>query len=153
MKSKAQTPTASLVAALRKPDLSILGNAIRSLPPAQWTERMFFTGAADTELREQTGSFPATLRQDKTTHPIFLLRAGTSGHAACPCSTKGHWRKFRYIREGCRLEMKEHTMDRDSFLIERYPFTLPLDHRLFKQVRFCGRVPMGCLIDRRVPAR
>jgi hypothetical protein len=49
--------------------------------------------------------------------------------------------------------MKEHTMDRDSFLIERYPFTLPLDHRLFKQVRFCGRVPEGCLVDRRVPDR
>ena len=88
---------------------------------------MFFTGAADNELREQTGSFPATLRKDKTTHPIFLMWAGASGHVACPCSTKGHWRKFRCIQEGCRLEMKEHTLDRDSFLIERYPFTLPLD--------------------------
>ena len=114
---------------------------------------MFFTGAADNELREQTGSFPATLRKDKTTHPIFLMWAGASGHVACPCSTKGHWRKFRCIQEGCRLEMKEHTMDRDSFLIERYPFTLPLDPRLLKQVRFCGRVPEECLIDRRVPDR
>ena len=140
MKSKAQTPTASLVATLHKPDLSILGNAIRSLPPAQWTERMFFTGAADTELREQTVAFPATLRQDKTTHPIFLLQAGTSGHAACPCSTKGHWRKFRYIREGCRLEMKEHTMDRDSFLIERYPFTLPQKRTCLNRRWSSGRV-------------
>ncbi len=36
-------------------------------------------------------------------------------------------------------------MDRDSFLIERYRFTLPVDHRLYKQLHFCGRVPIACI--------
>ena len=37
----------------------------------------------------------ATLRKDKTTQPTFTLRTRTNGHAACPCSTKGYWRRFR----------------------------------------------------------
>jgi hypothetical protein len=138
-------PTTDLVSFLHKPDLSVLGHSIRSLPPTQWQDRMFFTGAADTELRKQTGSFPATLRKDKTTHPLFILQARHTGHLACPCSSRGDKRKDRHIVAGCALEMKKHVMDRDSFLIERYRFTLPLDHRFHRQLRFCGRVPTTCI--------
>lgn len=110
---------------------------------------MFFTGAADTELRRHTGSFPATLRKEKTTHPIFVLHARNTGHLICPCSSKGHWRKHRYVAEGCELAMKPHVMDRDSFLIEQYRFTIPLDHRFQKSLCFCGLVPETCIRDQR----
>ena len=141
--------TSDLIRCLRQPDLSILGNSIRSLPPTQWQEHMFFTGVADTELRRHTGSFPATLRKEQTTHPIFLLQARNTGHLLCPCSSKGHRRKHRYIAEGCELEMKPHVMDRDSFLIEQYRFTIPFDHRFQKHLRFCGLVPEACIHDQR----
>lgn len=111
---------------------------------------MFFSGVADIELRRHTGTFPATLRKEKTTHPVFLLHARGTGHLMCPCSSKGHWRKHRYIAEGCKLEMKPHVMDRDSFLIEQYRFTIPLDHRFQKSLCFCGRVPVACIHDRRI---
>ena len=144
-------PAADLIRYLRQPDLSILGDSIRSLPPLQWQDRMFFTGMADTELRQHTGgSFPATLRKDTTTHPIFLLQARNTGHLVCPCSSKGHSRKYRYIAEGCALVMKSFVMDRDSFLIEQYRFIIPLDHRFQKPLCFCGRVPDTCIHDQRV---
>nr|WP_320012202.1 hypothetical protein [uncultured Desulfobulbus sp.] len=142
-------PRTALTQFLRQPDLSILGDAIRSLPPAQWQTNMFFTGAADKELRRQTKSFPATLRKDKTTHPVFLLRASPTGHLLCPCSSKGHPRKFRFIASGCAMEMKDQVMDRDSYLIEQYPFTIPLDYRFQKQLRFFGQVPQTCIRDMR----
>jgi hypothetical protein len=142
-------PTSDLIRHLRQPDLSILGNSIRSLPATQWQDHMFFSGVADTELRRHTGSFPATLRKEKTTHPVFLLKARHTGHLMCPCSSKGKRREFRYIAEGCRLEMTSHTMDLDSFLIEKYRFTIPLDHRFQKHLRFCGRVPVSCIRDQR----
>ncbi|WP_157469896.1 hypothetical protein [Desulfobulbus elongatus] len=111
---------------------------------------MFFTGVADKELRQCTGSFPATLRKDKTTHPVFLLQARNTGHLMCPCSSKGDRRKHRYIASGCKLEMTPNVMDRDSFLIEQYRFTVPLDHRFQKYLRFHGQVPDTCIHDERV---
>jgi hypothetical protein len=111
---------------------------------------MLFTGVADTELKQHTGgSFPATLRQDKTTHPLFVFLARTTGHLGCPCSSKGHRRKDRYIAVGCRLDMTPHIMDRNSFLIEKYRFTVPLDHRFQKHLRFHGSVPATCIRDER----
>ena len=77
MTDSVSTPVQKLNQSLRQPNLSILGNAIKSLPPAQWKERMFFAGAADTDLRKHTRSrFPATLRQDKDTHPVFVFFKG-----------------------------------------------------------------------------
>lgn len=142
-------PASDLTLYLRQPDLSVLGNSIRSLPPTQWQDHMFFTGVADTELRQHTGSFPATLHKKQNTHPVFLLQARHNGHLLCPCSSKGHWRKYRFITLGCELEMTSHVMDRDSFLIEQYRFTIPLDHRFQKHLRFCGRVPDSCIRDQR----
>ncbi len=147
MDSQPTEPTVDLIRSLRRPDLSILGNAILALPPTQWQDRMFFINAPDTELKAVTGVFPATYRPNKSTHPLYILRAGSTGHLACPCSSKGHGQRNRFIASGCRLEMKEAVIDRDSFLLEQYRFTLPLDHRLYKAVRFFGRVPESCLRD------
>ena len=149
MAAEQTNPTTELIHHLRQPDLSILGNAIRRLPSGQWQERMFFFGAADTELKAQTGKFPATFRKDKTTHPIFILRAGTASHLACPCSTQGNRKRYRFIADGCKMEIKEQVMNRDSFLMEQYQFALPLDHRLCKGLRFFGKVPQHCLQDHR----
>ncbi|MBM9603900.1 hypothetical protein [Desulfopila inferna] len=92
---------------LRTPDLSILGESISSLPVAQWAENMLFLGAPDEDLLDLTGSFPATLRQDKTTHPIFILKTNPIGHYACPCSSKGNAKEKRFIRSGCSLTSSE----------------------------------------------
>jgi len=146
----ADNPASKLLRHLRRPDLSILGNAIRSLPPAQWQSRMFFRGVPDRELRLYTGnSFPHTLRKNPDTHPVFVLRSASTGHLLCPCSSKGNPRKNRYIIEGCALDMTGQVMDRNSFLIEQYPFTLPLDHRFQRRPHFLGRVPESCIHDQR----
>jgi len=146
MTSASQT----MFAALRRPDLSLLGSSIKALPLSQWQDSMFFSGAPDKALKELSGGFPATLRRDKTTHPIFVLAAHPSGPLVCPCSSRGSPRQNRFIHEGCRLEMKNHTMDRNSYLIERYAVTLPLDNDLSRHLVFQGRVPVSCLVDRRI---
>ncbi len=85
------SPVSTLNQILRQPDLSLLGNAIKSLSPAQWQTRMFFMGVPDTDLRQHTGGkFPASLRPDMETHPIFVLRTQAAGHLLCPCTSKGN---------------------------------------------------------------
>ncbi|WP_457577158.1 hypothetical protein [Desulfomarina sp.] len=52
---------------------------------------------------------------------------------------------MRYIRKNCRLEMKETTIDRNSFLVERFRFTIPLDVRFQMPPIFKGKVPSSCI--------
>lgn len=92
-------PTQTLVQTLRRPDLSILGGSITSLPRAQWCEQMLFFNVPDTDLLAMTGSFPARLRPEKVTHPIFTLRCHPAGHFVCPCSSTGAPSKQRYMRQ------------------------------------------------------
>jgi hypothetical protein len=134
---------------LRMPDLSVLGGGISSLPVSQWSANMLFFGTPDKDLLELTGSFPATLRQDKTTHPIFVLKANPTGHFVCPCSSKGSRGDKRFIRAGCALKMKNETTERESFLVEACGFTLPLDCRFSRKLIFGGQVPESCVVDRR----
>lgn len=146
-KRRKKNPSVSaLNQVLRLPDLSILGNAIKTLPPVQWQTYMFFMGVPDADLRQHTGGgFPATLRSDMNTHPAFILRIGSTGHLLCPCSSKGNKQKLRYIQKGCRLEMSDHVMDRDSFLVEHYIFTIPIDSRFSRKLIFKGLVPISCI--------
>ena len=144
---KTQADT-DLLQQIRRPDLSVLGNSIKRMPPMQWQERMFFAGVSDLDLKKWTGGFPATLRKEQITHPIFILRCCTSGHLVCPCSSKGK-KRLRYIRKDCRLEMKDSLTDRNSFLIERFSFTLPLDSRFRNKPIFIGKVPVCCIMDGR----
>lgn len=138
-----------LTALLRTPDLSILGDSISALPVAQWKENMQFFGAPDKDLLELSGSFPATLRKDKTTHPIFILQAHPSGHYVCPCSSRGNVREKRCIRAGCQLKMKNNMTRIDSFLVETCSFTMPLDSRFSQKLIFGGLVPESCIVDKR----
>ncbi len=134
-----------LLLQIRRPDLSILGNAIRKLSPMQWQERMFFAGVDDVDLSEWSGGFPATFRKELQTHPIFVLCCNPSGHLLCPCSSKGN-KTLRYIKRGCKFEMKNETSDRNSYLIEKFKFTLPLDSRFRRNPIFLGRVPVSCIV-------
>lgn len=144
-KVKTQAET-DLLQQIRRPDLSILGNSIKKLSPEQWQERMLFAGVSDVDLKEWTEGFPATFRKTELTHPVFILCCRASGHFVCPCSSKGR-RNLRYIRKGCRLEMKNKLTDRDSFLIEHFSFTLPLDSRFRRSPIFIGKVPFCCIVD------
>lgn len=137
-----------LLQQIRRPDLSILGRSIKKLSPMQWQERMLFAGVSDRDLKEWTGGFPATFRKQQQTHPLFVLFCRASGHFVCPCSSKGG-AKLRYIRKGCRLEMKEKCTDRNSFLIEYFSFTLPLDSRFRRPPLFLGKVPPCCIVGGR----
>ncbi len=134
-----------LLSQIRKPDLSVLGGAIKTLPRVQWQERMFFAGVDDVDLSEWSGGFPATFRKELQTHPVFVLRCHHSGHLLCPCSSSGN-KTFRYIKTGCRFEMKKNVSDRNSYLVERFKFTLPLDSRFRRKPIFLGRVPESCII-------
>jgi len=136
----------SLNQVLRQLDLSVLGSSIRSLPAARWQSRMFFMGVPDKDLQQHTrGKFPATLRSDMDTHPVFVLQVQPTGHFLCPCSSRGNKHTSWYIKKGCRLERTDYVMDRDSFLIEKCSFTLPLDSRFSRKLMFRGRVPESCI--------
>jgi hypothetical protein len=144
---KKSSSVSALNQILRQPDLSILGNAITTLPPVQWQASMFFMGVPDSDFRQHTGGrFPATLRPNMDTHPVFVLATGSNGHILCPCTSKGNKQKLRYIQEGCRLEMSTQVMNRNSFLLEHYVFTMPLDSRFSRKLFFKGRVPEPCII-------
>jgi hypothetical protein len=127
------------------PDLSVLGSGLKHLAPAYWEPRMFFQGAIDAALREATGVFPATLRPDRKSHPLFVLdRIGDLGHRVCPCSSR-NWAARRFIREGCVLEIPGRISDRNSYLVESCAFNLPLDPGFWEPLCFMGRVPEACL--------
>jgi hypothetical protein len=107
---------------------------------------MFFMGVPDTDLRQHTsGKFPATLRQDMDTHPVFVLQSRPSGHLLCPCTSKGNRRTAWYIAKGCSLEMHSYEMKKDCFLVDSHAFTLPLDSRFSRKLFFKGVVPENCI--------
>lgn len=110
---------------------------------------MFFYGAPDDDLFGMTGSFPATRRREKDTHPLFVLKNLSTGHLVCPCSSKGRPRDKRYIRSGCPLELKKDTTSVRSYLVEACCFTLPLDTSFSRKLIFGGLVPSSCIVDER----
>ena len=67
---------------------------------------MLFAGAPDTDLHQYTDQkFPATLRPDLDTHPVFVLQCFPAGHLLFPCSSKGR-KQQRYIPKGSVLGWK-----------------------------------------------
>lgn len=137
----------------RQPDrfaaaFAVLGDGIRRLHPAGRRRGMLFVGAPDRELREITGTFPAVLRSDHTTHPLFVLATDASlGHRVCPCSTK-NWGNRRWIRAGCVLDFTAVTTDRASYLVESCSFLLPVNPDFSRRLRFLGLVPETCMETR-----
>jgi hypothetical protein len=126
-------------------DFGFLGEAISYLPPLYWESGMLFRGASDRCLRALTGTFPATFRADRLSHPIFVLQTLTGlGHRVCPCSSKNYGAS-RLIHKGCRLAHTNRLTERDSYLVEDCSFNVPLDPAFCHHLRFLGLVPSLCL--------
>lgn len=129
------------------PDLGLLGEAIRYLPPLYWEPGMLFCGAPDGYLRTLTGVFPATFRAERLSHPIFVLQVLPGlGLQVCPCSSRDYGAS-RFIHKECRLRYTNRSTDRDSYLVEDCSFNLPLDPAFCHHLRFLGLVPSLCLED------
>lgn len=127
--------------------LALLGGVMAKMPVRFWEENMLFKGVENTWWRLKTGGFPAT---DFTsgTHPLFVLRQiGNQGFQICPCSSKGG--KSRHIKKGCTLLRTNERMDRNSFLVERFAFSLPVTATFAPQPSFQGMVPESCLAEGR----
>jgi len=128
-------------------NVKVVLGAVAHLPIRFWKPKMFFTGARDEELAEITDErFPAKVVPGKS-HPVYALKElpENVGFAVCPCtSTKPYSRGvFRFIRKGCRLRYTQHTMDRNSFLVEMCRFNIP--RSIAYVLRFKGEVPDKCV--------
>jgi len=128
-------------------DLAAILGAMSRLPLRYWQERMFFTGARDSELLRLTGSrFPCKPGHEGT-HPVFSLRPLPDGvgFKVCPCSSKRplRTRSFRFIKKGCRLSHTGHVMDRNSYLVEAVRFSIPPS--VASALFFRGQAPEKCL--------
>ena len=125
--------------------LAVLGGTMAKMPVRFWEENMLFKGVQNTWWRLKTSGFPAT---DFTsgTHPLFVLRKkGNQGLLICPCSSKGG--KSRYIKKGCVLLHTDEHIDRNSFLVERFAFSLPVTATFSPQPNFHGKVPGSCITE------
>jgi hypothetical protein len=124
----------------------VLG-AVTHLPIRFWRPNMFFIGARDKDLTAFTnGQFPKTTVPGKS-HPVYSLERLPEGVgvAVCPCTSRRPFGGgiFRYINKGCQLRHTQHTMDRDSFLVEKVRFNIP--RSIAHELRFRGEVPDECL--------
>ncbi len=127
--------------------LAALGKNLLKIPQAYWQKRMLFSGALNTELFEKTGEFPARSKKPSLTHPVFVIKKiGSFAFKLCPCSSK-LIRGCRYIRKGCRLEISETIMDRNSCLLEQYTFNLSKDPSFCGRLIFRGKVPRSCIVQ------
>lgn len=138
--------TSTDVWAKRKQEaMAVLAGAVTKMPVRFWDENMLFSGVENTWWRLKTLDFPAT-NFASGTHPLFVLQKnGNLGYRICPCSSKGG--KSRYIKNGCILLQTGERMDRNSFLVERFAFSLPLTATISPQPRFLGKVPPSCIAE------
>lgn len=122
----------------------ILGDTMTKLPVRYWEKNMLFSGVSNVWWRKITGGFPAT-KHSSGTHPLFVLGAkGNYGFQVCPCSSSGNI-GARFIRRGCKLLLSVNVTDRDSFLVERFAFSLPMNSTFSDQPGFKGKVPETCI--------
>ncbi|MEJ5300487.1 MAG: hypothetical protein WHS38_05800 [Thermodesulforhabdaceae bacterium] len=128
-----------------EPPIEILGESIKHLGVAHWTHRMMFAGFQDWLLRKYTRTFPVTIKNKKSWHPIFVLKAYPSyAHKVCPCTSK-YKPKTPYIRAGCVLEHTGKTLTRTSFILEKLSFNIPEDAKVIDELKYTGRVPEECI--------
>lgn len=135
-----------VVWAKRKQDAwEILGDTMTKLPVRFWEENMLFSGVSNVWWRKQSGGFPAT-KYSSGSHPLFVLKSkGNVGFLVCPCSSSGS-PSARFISKGCKLLSSGNIMDRDSFLVERFAFSLPMNSTFSDQPDFKGKVPETCIL-------
>lgn len=129
--------------ARRKQEMwDVLGSSISTIPVRMWERSMFFKGISNAWWLEKTKTFP-TKAKASGTHPIYVLARSTTGFRVCPCSSKGRMGKF--IRQGCKLKRTGKSMDRNSYILERFAFNIPKTMRLPDDPVLIGIVPEECL--------
>ena len=118
------------------------GEAVSRIPVPLWEPDMMIMGVSNGWWREETGQFPAKLKPNGT-HPLFVLRRSSIGFMVCPCTSKGS--QGKYVRQGCVLKLTGRTMDRNSYILERYAFGISKTMRVGRKSRLLGIVPETCL--------
>lgn len=133
-----------------KHHLDLILCSAKRLPLEYWRTGFWFVGASDEALHTLTdGLFPHAVMEKKT-HPVYALKPlpDQVGCRVCPCSSKRPYSapSYRFIRKGCVLKHKKHTMDRDSYLIEGVTFNIPAS--MAGRLPFMGEVPEECVVQR-----
>ena len=112
------------------------------LPVREWKRGMVLKGVSNAWWLSKTGGFPARANPQGT-HPLFVLANSTSGFRVCPCTSRKSGGK--YIKKGCKLKLTARSMDRNSYIIERYAFNIPRMMRFAQDPKLVGVVPETCL--------
>jgi hypothetical protein len=124
---------------------TLKGSSLIKVPFNLWKEKMLFYGGCDKTLKQLTGSFPATFRKHKTTHPVLLLKKTSNlSFTACPCTSQPH-KRFSYIKSHCPLDLTGKTLSRNCYILKRYKFNLSPDPKFNKRLTLAGIVPEHCL--------
>ncbi len=124
---------------------TLKGSSLIKVPFNLWKEKMLFYGGCDKKLKQLTGSFPATFRKDKTTHPVLLLKKTSNlSFKACPCTSQPN-KRLSYIKPHCPLSLTGKTLSRKCYILKMYEFNLSPDPKFNKKLTLAGIVPEQCL--------
>ncbi|NLV96237.1 MAG: hypothetical protein GX043_02725 [Desulfovibrionales bacterium] len=124
-----------------------LSGTLTKIPVWLWKKNMFFMGVKNTWWKQKTQYFPAT-QSTQGTHPLFVLdELANQGFRVCPCSSQGS--SSRYIHEDCQLTDTNMRMDRNSFLVDRFAFSLPITTMISPLPEYRGKVPQSCIKEGR----
>ena len=112
------------------------------IPMEHWSCGDIFLGVLDSFWIKKTGgSFPATMRQDKTTHPLYVVPSSNYGLRVCPCTTSSSHHPPRwYIPGGITLRNTGTTMDRTSYVLKMLEFPL-MDGEEVSPAYYRGMLP------------
>lgn len=131
-----------------KPNLELVGPAIKYIGPRYWQPRMLFGGMLDIVFKNITKEFPQRLKGKgiRHTHPIFVLETRPDlAHRVCPCSSKKFSLTAQYIAVGCVLDYTKLIINRTSYLVTEHAFLIPTDLDWLTRLRFMGQVPHECI--------
>lgn len=116
------------------------------VPFRLWQPNYQFIGLRDQRLCQLSrGSFPHKV--EPKTRPLHSLERlpHNVAYKVCPCSSKRpfNMRRARFVRRGCRLLHTDHTVGRNSYLIENVTLNIPSS--FWRELRFRGEVPEDCI--------
>ncbi len=107
---------------------------MKKFPVCFWETYMIFTGVRNIWWRNETNEFPST-NIEEGTHPLFVLGKNSNlSLKKFPCLS--YKQITRYVKKGCHLEHTGHITDKNSYIIERFSFSLPVSATFSVQPRF-----------------
>lgn len=112
------------------------------IPTEFWSAGDLFYGVADFFWQKKThGVFPMTTREDKSTHPLFVVSSSNYGLRICPCTSKSpdpppRW----YIPGGVSLRNTGEIKDRTTYILKNLEGPLRKDETV-SQARYWGMFP------------